>query len=201
MYIDVVGGLAAIILGYFLGSLSFAHLTARYFGRAGAEELRHGGAGASTMYRILGPRAGVLVAVGDFSKSALAVVLAQKLVSPHMGMLAGAAAVAGHNWPVFYGFRGGRGAAAAAGALLALVPLALAAGLAVATVTFLLTRNVLVASVALFLPAVPLAWALAYPVLAVVYTALLPGTVAAYTWLAGRHVSPGERWRTTFMRR
>lgn len=200
MHADVLGVTVAVLLGYLLGSVSFAHVIARRATRGEVEELRYGGAGASTMYRVLGARAGVLVVLGDFAKSALAVTLAQKLVSPQAGMLAGAAAVAGHNWPIFHGFHGGRGAAAAAGALLALVPLALGLGLVVAAVAFIATRNMFITTTALFLPAVTLAWALAYPTWSVAYSVALPGVVVVYTWLAGRRVPLRERFHRTSVR-
>lgn len=194
------GMAAALALGYLLGSISFAHLTARYIMHTDVEELSAGFAGASTVYRRLGARAGAITIIGDFSKSALAVFLAQRLV-PNGGMLAGAAAVAGHNWPVFYGFKGGKGVAAAAGAILMMVPVAFAVALMLGAVAFYFTRNSLVTSAAVFVPVIPLAWILAYPTQSVAYTLALPGMVTIYTWLSGRHRPLGERWRKTFMRR
>ena len=192
---------AAVLLGYVLGSFSFAHLTARYILHSEVADIGAGFAGASTMYRRAGVRAGAITIIGDFSKSAVAVVLAQKFIAPNVGMWAGAAAVAGHNWPMFYGFKGGRGVATAAGALLALVPLALAAALILGALAFYFTRNALITTAAVFVPVVPLAWALAYPAGAVAYTFALPGVVTVYTWLSGRKHPLGERWRKTSMRR
>jgi acyl phosphate:glycerol-3-phosphate acyltransferase len=63
------------------------------------------------------------------------------------GLGFGAAAVAGHTWPVFLGFKGGKGVATSAGMLLAAAPAAVLAGLAVWVALFALTRYVSVASI------------------------------------------------------
>ncbi len=126
--------------------------------------------------------------------------VAQWLFSPQLGMIAGIAAVVGNNWPVFYGFKGGRGVAAAAGAVTALVPLALGLSLAPALVAFVLTRNVGIASLALFGIATTLTWALAYPVNSLAYAGMLPFSVALYTLGSRRRVPLLDRWRTTFLR-
>lgn len=107
-------------LGYLVGSLSFAVWLPRWV--AGID-IRRGGsghAGTTNTIRHLGWGWGVAVFVLDAGKGWLAVSLAQRLGAPMVVVaLTGAAAVAGHNWPLFAGFRGGMGNATTFGALLA----------------------------------------------------------------------------------
>jgi glycerol-3-phosphate acyltransferase PlsY len=115
-----------IILSYLLGSVPFGYLIARMFGidilSVGFHQI-----GATTVFQNVGKWQGVLVGVLDAGKGFLAVFGAQKLgLGPEIQALAGAAAIAGHNWPVFLKFSGGRGIATLVGAGLVLSPLLLA---------------------------------------------------------------------------
>jgi glycerol-3-phosphate acyltransferase PlsY len=92
--------------------------------------------------REVGKVAGLAVLLADMGKSALAVVVAQWLdVSLIFAFVVGLAVVAGHSWPVFLGFKGGRGAAPAIGVLLALAPVESAICFAVGVIVILLTSN------------------------------------------------------------
>ena len=88
-------------------------------------------------------------------------------------LLTGAAAVVGHNWPVFIGFRGGRGEATTIGVLLALItqPILLVAGPALATL--IIKKNVIVASCVLFIPLPLVCWWLGVSGLLVAYSIAL----------------------------
>lgn len=196
----MISELLAATLGYIVGSISFGNLASRGLPVPELEQLRSDGAGASTVYRFRGSRAFFVVMLGDFSKSALIVSLCHWLLSPNAAMIAGIGAVAGNNWPVFHGFKGGRGVAAAAGALTALVPVPFGLSLIPAFFLFTLTRNVTLASLGLFWTTAALTWTMAYSTALAVYITVLPAAVAAYTLGARRHVPLGERWRTTFMR-
>ncbi len=187
-----------LIAGYLLGSISFAHLLAR--SDAEAEHLHQHGAGASSVFWIHGPRSALLVVAGDFGKGVAAGLLAQWLFGTGAIFLAGTAAVIGHNWPVFYRFKGGRGVLTGAGVLLTLMPFALGLGLIVAVVTFVLSRNTLISSMALFSGALAAAWGFGSNGDVLVYAISLPGAVAIYTLLARRHVPHGERWHSTTLR-
>ncbi len=197
---NAVEVLIAVSIGYLLGSVSCANLLARHLSRREIEDLRRLGAGASTMYRKRGPWAAIFVYLGDCGKSAAAVWITMQVTSLDAAIVAGSAAVVGNNWPIFYHFKGGRGTAAAAGALLPLMPIALCVGLACAVVAIVGTRNTLMSSAALFGGAVAASWSMAYPPTIVVYALCLPAAVAAYTLVARRHVPLGERWRATFLR-
>jgi glycerol-3-phosphate acyltransferase PlsY len=111
-------------VAYLLGSVSFAVLLVRL---ATGKDIRtegSGNAGATNVLRAHGKGLGIAVAALDVAKGALAVVLV-RLVTADPRAAAGAAfaAVLGHVFPIFYGFRGGKGVATTVGAFLALAPL------------------------------------------------------------------------------
>ena len=124
---------AALIFGYLLGSLPTAYLASRRAGHSAADirEIGDGNAGAGNVGHIYGRGWGVAVGVVDIAKGAAPVFALNFLATlistdaadsadalPELsgsGMLAGAAAMAGHIWPVWLRFRGGRGAATALG--------------------------------------------------------------------------------------
>jgi len=125
--------LASVCLAsYLLGSVSWAYLAGHRWG----EDLRRrgtGNLGARNVYRSLGWGWAILVGLGDVAKGAAGVWLALHVSSePSLAWIALACCVAGHNYSLFLGFRGGKGLAAAAGgaALLAPVALGWTAGLA-----------------------------------------------------------------------
>ena len=117
---------AAILVGagYLLGSLSFAVLLVR---RATGTDIRtegSGNAGATNVLRSHGKGLALAVAALDVAKGAAAVFLVRAVTAdPRYAAAAAFAAVLGHVFPVFYGFRGGKGVATAVGAFLALAPL------------------------------------------------------------------------------
>ena len=115
-------------LGYLLGSLPTAYLVAQ---RAGGNlaDIRlagDGNAGAANIGRLLGARWGVIVGAVDIAKGFVPVLVVNALVSSWdsvsgAGLLSGVAAMAGHIWPVWLRFRGGRGAATAVGVTAAVL--------------------------------------------------------------------------------
>ena len=141
-------GSAAI--GYLLGSIPCGQIAGAV---AGVDLRRHGSGktGATNALRTLGPGAGAAVLLGDFAKGAAAVLVARALAGPGadepIAEAVGAfAAVIGHNWPVYIGFRGGRGVAVSyAGFVLMCWPAALL-DLAVSAVILAAGRMVSLAS-------------------------------------------------------
>lgn len=132
---EYVAALAAVVLGYLVGSLSFAVLVSRIMGLADPRTYGSRNPGATNVLRTGNKAAAILTLLGDAAKGWLAVWLAVRF-GPRFGIgEAGIAAVAvavfiGHLYPVFFGFKGGKGVATAAGVVLALNPwLALATGL------------------------------------------------------------------------
>jgi len=112
------------VLGYLMGSVSTAILVARLFGLQDPRQVGSGNPGATNILRYGGKKAAILTLAGDVIKGAVPVVLAHALRvdAPVMGATL-LAVFLGHLFPVFHGFKGGKGVATAAGALLALHPL------------------------------------------------------------------------------
>lgn len=117
--------IVVIVAGYLLGSISAAILVCRAMGRTDPRTTGSRNPGATNVLRVAGRDAAALTLAGDMLKGVAAVLLA-RAVSPEpvVWMLAGAAAFLGHLYPVFFGFRGGKGVATALGLLLAATPIA-----------------------------------------------------------------------------
>jgi glycerol-3-phosphate acyltransferase PlsY len=172
--------LALIILAYLLGSLSFGLLVARIYGEADLRHRGSGNIGATNVARILGKTAGLVTLLGDGAKGVVAVLLAQAW--GHASMLpavAALAAVLGHMFPLYHGFRGGKGVATALGVLLPTLPWPLLGGLLVWLVVVAIWRYVSAGSMlaALVVPLLAALWS--YP-LPLVLTALLIALLVLY---------------------
>jgi glycerol-3-phosphate acyltransferase PlsY len=107
-----------IIVSYLVGSIPFGYLAGRL---KGIDLRRHGSGniGTTNAFRVLGRWSGILVFFFDASKGFFPALIGSHH-APFWGVAAGLAAVVGHNWSVFLGFRGGRGAATGMGASLAM---------------------------------------------------------------------------------
>ncbi|HEV8580895.1 MAG TPA: glycerol-3-phosphate 1-O-acyltransferase PlsY [Thermoanaerobaculia bacterium] len=127
------GFAAALVAGaYLLGSVSFSVVVVRLLHGLDVRTVGSGNAGATNVLRAAGRKAGVAVLALDVAKGVTAVAVPRALDAPPT--IVGGAAVAvvlGHVFPVFFGFRGGKGVATSAGALGTLVPAAMALGLVV----------------------------------------------------------------------
>lgn len=109
--------LTAIVAGYLLGSIPFAHIIASQVGGVRLAAVGSGNVGTRNLTRELGLGWGLLGGVLDFSKGLAAMALGHGLAgSSPLWFLAGTAAVIGHNWPVWLRFRGGKGLATSLGA-------------------------------------------------------------------------------------
>ncbi|TDA68324.1 MAG: glycerol-3-phosphate 1-O-acyltransferase [Clostridia bacterium] len=137
----------AVVLAYLLGSIPFGYLAGRYWHGVDIRQRGSGNIGTTNAFRVLGKAAGSLVFVGDLAKGLVAVLLGTWIGGPVFGLVTGLAAVLGHNYSVFLGFRGGRGVATSAGAVLAAAPVVLAASLAVWLATLFIGRYVSLASI------------------------------------------------------
>ena len=122
---SLVAWIVAIAGSYLLGSVSFAVVVSRLFGLADPRSYGSGNPGATNVLRSGSKAAAVLTLLGDAAKGAVAVWLVRAF-GPAFGVgefgvaLAALAAFAGHLYPVFFGFKGGKGVATFLGALLAL---------------------------------------------------------------------------------
>ncbi len=146
--------LSTIVGAYLLGSIPSGFLV----GRARGVDLRKEGSGnigATNALRVLGKKWGYLVFAADALKGFVATAGTVAIVEPiapgyaiPMGVVAAAFCVAGHNFPVWLGFEGGKGIATSAGVMLGLFPIMVfISGLAVWLILFFVTRYVSVASI------------------------------------------------------
>jgi acyl phosphate:glycerol-3-phosphate acyltransferase len=145
-----VNSMAAALVGvaYLLGSISFAVLIVKWRTGRDIRGEGSGNAGASNVLRSHGKALGILVAALDVAKGAAAVALVRSVTAdPRYAAAAGLAAVVGHVFPLYYGFRGGKGVATAIGAFLVLAPLACLVCVAVFVVVVATTRYVSLGSV------------------------------------------------------
>ena len=153
----------AMVLAYLLGSIPFAYIAGRLHG-VDLRTVGSGNLGATNVFRTLGRTVGITVMVLDIAKGAAAVLVADWLAGgPWWPIAAGALAILGHVFPVWTGFKGGKGVAVGAGALVGLVPAASAVLIVLWVLIVLLTRYVSVASIVAALAAAPLAWAFGAP--------------------------------------
>lgn len=112
-----------VLAAYLLGSISFGIVTCRLFGLPDPRSHGSGNPGATNVLRSGKKTAALLTLLGDAAKGWVAVWLAQRFGLAEAWVLAIALAVfLGHLYPVYYGFKGGKGVATAAGVLLALSP-------------------------------------------------------------------------------
>jgi len=164
-----------VLLGYFLGSIPTAYIAGRLLKGRNIWQMGDGNVGAANAFRQLGAKAGIGVFFVDVGKGALAVLIAQAASIPMVAvLLTGAAAVVGHNWSVFIGFRGGRGESTGIGVLLTLVtqPMLILAGPTLASL--LLKRSPAIAGCVLFIPLPLLCWWLGVPGVLIGYSIALP---------------------------
>lgn len=163
-----------LLISYLLGSIPVGFIVGKARGRD-IRQYGSGNIGTTNAFRVLGRRAGAMVLAGDVLKGIAAVLLGNYVGGSTVGLLAGLAAMAGHNWSVFLRFNGGRGVATAAGVVLALAPLVMVWALVIWGLTVLLSRYVSLGSI-LAAGSVPLLmWVFDKP-----WSYILFGVVAAF---------------------
>ena len=152
-----------VLLAYLIGSVPFALLFARRWGAVDLRRIGSGNLGAANVLRVSGVTAGVLVAVLDITKGAVSVMLAERFGGSAAAPAAGLAAIAGHIYPVWLRFRGGKGVATACGVFSVLTPLAIPPALAIFTITVYLTRYISLGSMLASVALPPIAYAIGSP--------------------------------------
>lgn len=108
----------ALVCAYLMGSFSTSITVSKLFYKTDIRKMGSGNAGATNTLRNFGVKKALLVVLGDGLKAALAMVLAKILVGPEAVLYAGCVAVLGHIFPVYYGFKGGKGVMSAAAMIL-----------------------------------------------------------------------------------
>lgn len=135
-------GILSIIIGYLLGSIPTAYIVSRMRKGIDIRNVGSGNMGGANVMRQIGTHEGVFVGLFDIAKGAGAILIAQALNVPEFWVFGtGFAALVGHNFPVFAGFRGGRGSATIIGIFLVLAPKAMLITLIIVAIPFFTTRK------------------------------------------------------------
>jgi acyl phosphate:glycerol-3-phosphate acyltransferase len=139
------------VIAYLIGSISFSTLIGRWFGKIDIRDHGSGNAGATNTLRVLGVRYAVIVLLADIAKGVVAVLLAKALGAgnPWVTYLSALTVIIGHNWPIYFGFRGGKGIATTIGVLLILMPKSVLTASLVAVILIALTRYVSLGAIVL----------------------------------------------------
>lgn len=154
---------ALIITGYLLGSIPWGFIVCK-LKKINIREIGSGNIGATNVYRALGFRWAAVVGALDVLKGVVPTIIALQILDTDLLILTvGMAAVAGHNWSIFVGFKGGRGVATTGGVVLVLMPWISLFVVLVWAVIVKLTRYVSLGSIAA---------AVIFPILAFFYASL-----------------------------
>jgi glycerol-3-phosphate acyltransferase PlsY len=137
----VLNSIIAIAVSYLLGSISFSILFARWLRKIDIRDHGSGNAGATNTLRVLGKGPAIAVFLLDIAKGSAAVLIGLWLgdsSNDWVAVVCGLAAIAGHNWPVYFRFKGGKGIATTVGALViwAFVPTLIAGIVAILVIVF-----------------------------------------------------------------
>ena len=139
----------ALAVAYLCGSVSGSILVSKYFYKDDIRKHGSGNAGTTNMLRILGRKMALFTFIGDMLKGIIAVFIGKWLVGGDLGGLLGVAgAVLGHYFPLYFGFKGGKGIATSFGSLLFVFPIHALLALALFIVLVAATHYVSVGSVA-----------------------------------------------------
>ena len=183
---DVLKVLISAVAGYLLGSINTSLVVGKFYG---TDVRKHGSgnAGATNTLRTLGKTAALFVLIGDILKGILACLIGLMVFGRTGEIIAGSLAIIGHNWPLYFGFRGGKGVLTSFSVLLVIdYKIALLVLLAFIIVT-LATRYVSLSSISA---------AVALPILAIILKRDL-GLIVFYALLGLlviiRHRSNNER--------
>lgn len=145
--------LLIILVSYILGSISTSYIIAKKFAGVDIRTQGSGNAGSTNVLRTLGKKAGALTFVGDFLKGSLAVFISKIIAKKYgiddlsAGYLAAAFVVLGHNYPVFLGFKGGKGVATSLGSMITLNPIIASICFVVFLIVVFFTRYISLGSI------------------------------------------------------
>ena len=151
--------LIAAALGYFLGSLNFSIIVVKLMKGRDIRTVGSRNAGLTNTYRCCGPQCAVFSLIGDLAKGIVAVLLSQLFASmlkvgfapdnevKYIGFIAGFFAILGHVFPIYYGFKGGKGVLVGVASFLPIDPRVFFALLIVFVVIFAITKYVSISSI------------------------------------------------------
>src|SRR5699024_7040651 len=112
--------LLLIILTYLIGTFSSAYIIGKFSKGIDIRDYGSGNSGTTNALRVMGKQMGILTFIFDFGKGIVAALIGRMMLGDVGVLLAGISVVVGHNWPIFIGWKGGKGVAASLGVLLVL---------------------------------------------------------------------------------
>lgn len=186
------------MVAYLLGSVPTGYLVARHSGNVDLLQYGSGKTGATNVLRAVGKKAAAAVLLGDYAKGIVAILVARLITGgdPVADLLAGLAAIAGHNYSPFLRFKGGRGVSTGVGTLSVIAPAAMLVAALLFASTIYLTRYVSLGSIlgAVSAPICILVLVLAFhqPPMHLLY-----GLVGAAFVVVGHHDNIGRLLRGT----
>jgi len=144
--------IAVLVLAYLLGAIPFGLLVARWFGVSDIRVHGSGNIGATNVWRVAGPKAAIWVYALDIGKGVMAVLIARAVSQEWLArdtflVLTALAAIMGHVFPVYMGFKGGKGVNTGLGVIATLLPLEALVCLVVFVVVVVLSRYISLGSV------------------------------------------------------
>ncbi len=136
-----------VLAGYLIGSVSFSIIVFWLIKREDIRKYGSGNAGMTNVLRIAGKGPAAMVLAGDALKGVISVYIGFSFGNPTLALLTGLAAMVGHTYPIYFGFKGGKGVATGLGVILALTPDVTAVALAVFILSLLISRYVSLSSI------------------------------------------------------
>ena len=143
--------IGCILIGYLLGNIQTAIIVSRAYYHDDIRNHGSGNAGSTNMVRVYGYGPGAITFAGDFIKAFLGVLLGQLVAGQIGGYIAGLFVVVGHCWPVFDGFRGGKGVASSYSVAIFTFPLAALGAILIGGAILLINKKMSIMSLAAML--------------------------------------------------
>ena len=134
------------IIGYLMGNISSGYLVSKAYGLRDIRKHGSGNSGTTNVLRTLGWLPSVLTLAGDCLKGYVACLIGRALGGDPGMLIGGFCAILGHDFPVFMGFRGGKGIATSLGLIIAINPMMAVAELVVQIIAVAITRTMSIAS-------------------------------------------------------
>ncbi len=182
-----------LLVSYIIGLFPSAYIAGHLVKGGDIRKVGDRNAGAANVYRNISHVAGIAVLAADIGKGALAILLAQAVASQPIVLLSGVAVVAGHNWPIFLRFKGGRGLATTIGVLLVLLTVPMAILSTAGIISLWKKRNMLITGSIMFAPLPLLAWLFGASNTLIAYSVALPCLAGIMHLVTTRHLSQEQK--------
>ncbi|OLS01686.1 glycerol-3-phosphate 1-O-acyltransferase PlsY [Tissierella creatinophila] len=148
-----------IIISYLMGCFSSAYIVGKTFKKIDIRDFGSGNVGSTNALRVMGVKFGIFTFLLDILKGVLAVYIGKFILGDIGGVVAGLFVVIGHDWPVFIGFKGGKGVATSIGVLLVLFGVMIFIPLVITIIIISITKYVSLGSIA-FLVMMPIVYSI-----------------------------------------